>query len=67
MEYYAHGAHASPELMAALLKDKGPWAHAVLSQCFSVPELVRVALFKGEAEWTVPNFRTIVINPVESP
>jgi hypothetical protein len=67
MEYYAHGAHASPELVSALIQDKGPWAHAVLSQCFSVPILVRQALFDGEAKWTVPNFRTIVINLPESP
>jgi hypothetical protein len=66
MEYYAHGAHASPELVAALIKDKGPWADAVLSQCFCVPKMVRQALFNGEAEWTVPNFRTIVISLPES-
>ncbi|MHC4302191.1 MAG: hypothetical protein ACYS7Y_33445, partial [Planctomycetota bacterium] len=65
-EFYAHGAQATPSLVASLLNDKGPWAHAVLSQCFSVPEHIRTAFLKGEMEWTIPNFRILVIFTTES-
>lgn len=54
-EFHARGAVASEALVRALQRDNNGWAHAVLSQAFSVPEEYVEALLTGAATWEVKN------------
>lgn len=60
-EFQACGCQASEALIFALIKNNNGWAHAVLSQCFSVPNVYTEALLSGEAVWKVPNKATLII------
>lgn len=66
-EFFAHGAVATDSLIFALQRDSGPWAHAVLQQCFSMPLEYRTSLLTGEIEWKVKNEKMLVTSPLESP
>ncbi len=65
-EFFAHGGVATPALIAAIQQDKGPWAHAVLGQSWGMPENYRNALLNGDAEWQIPNEKTLIIILAES-
>ena len=66
-QFTPNGCVATPSLIAALIKDKGRWAHAVLGQCFRMPAPIQEELLSGAVQWQTPNENTLIITPVESP
>ena len=65
-EFTPNGCIATPSLISALLENKGAWADAVLGQCFHMPNKIRRLLLSGEAEWQIPNEKTLIITLPES-
>lgn len=60
-QFTPNGCVATSDLISALQNDHGEWAKAVLSQCFSMPDDIKKLLLSGEAEWQVPNEKTLII------
>ena len=65
-QFTPDGCVVTPDLISALLVNKGAWAHAVLGQCFHMPDKIRKLLLSGEAEWQIPNKKTLIIILPES-
>ena len=66
-QFTPNGCVVTPALLVALIKDNGPWAKAVLGQCLGMPDEIQQSLLSGEVKWQIPNERTLIIIPVESP
>ena len=66
LQFTPSGCVVTPSLIAALVKDNGSWADAVLGQCFAMPPKIRKALLSGAAEWTIPNEKVLTITLAES-
>ena len=64
--YICRGGIASASVISFAISENNAWAHALLSQCYCVPESIRTALLNGEAEWQIPNVTTLIITLVES-
>lgn len=65
-QFTPNGCVATPSLIRFLQTENGPWARAILGQCFSMPDHVQKLLLSGAVEWQIPNEKTLTINLVES-